>query len=50
MADLSHIESSFTTLENQLKGLTIQQPMAIQGASMTCSHYQSLDDTLSALP
>jgi len=26
VSDSSHIESRFTTLENQLEGLTIQQP------------------------
>ena len=50
VSDLSHIESRFTALENQLKGLTIQQPQVFQGAPMTCSDCQSLDHTLSTCP
>ena len=50
VSDLSHIESTFTVLENQLKGLTLQSPQVFQSTSMTCSHCQSIDDTLSACP
>jgi len=42
VSDLRHIEARFTALENQLKGLTIQQPQVFQSASMMCSHCQSL--------
>ena len=48
--DLSHIESRFTALENQLKGLIIQQPQVFQSALMIRSHCQSIDHTLSAYP
>jgi len=50
VSDLNHIESRFTALENQLKGLTIQQPQIFQSATIICSHCQSPDHTLSACP
>jgi len=48
--DLSHIDSRFIGLENQLKGSTIQSPQVFQSASMACSYCQSLDYTLSTCP
>ena len=50
VSDLSHIESRLTALENQLKGLTIQQPQVFQSATITCSHCQSFDHILSSYP
>ena len=50
VSDFSQIESRFIALENQLKGLTIQQPQVFQSAPMMCSHYQSLDHTLFICP
>ena len=50
VSDMSHIESRFTALENQLKGLTIQQPQVFESATITCFHCKSPDHTLSACP
>jgi len=50
VSNLSHIEFRFAAFKNSLKGLTIQQPQAFQNTSITCSHYQSLDYTLTAYP
>jgi len=45
LSDLSHTESRFIALENQLKGLAIQQPQIFQSASMMRSHRQFLYHT-----
>jgi len=47
--DVSHLESKVAALENMLKGLTPQMTLS-QTSSVSCSHCQALDHSLSACP
>jgi len=48
--DLSHLESKITVLENMLKGLSPQMSQLSQTSTVSCSHYQTLNHSLSACP
>ena len=47
---MSHLESKVAALENMLKGLTPQMTQLPQTSSVSCSHCQALDHSLSACP
>ena len=47
---MSHLESKVAALENMLKGLTPQMTQLSLTSSVSCSHCQALDHSLSACP
>jgi len=49
-SDVSHLESKNVILENMLKGLSPQMPQISQTSTVSCSHCQALDHSLSACP
>jgi len=48
--DVSHLEYKTIVLESMLKGLSVQQPQTSHTSMVTCSHYRTLDHTLSSCP
>jgi len=47
---VSHLESKIVVLENMLKGLSPQMTQLSQTSTVSCSHCQVLDHSLSACP
>jgi len=50
VSDVNHLESKIVVLENMLKGLSSQMPHMSQTSTVSCSHRQALDHSLSACP
>jgi len=51
VSDVSHLESKIAIfLENMLRGLSPQMSQLSQTSTVSCSHYQALDHSLSAYP
>jgi len=50
ISDISHLESKITVLENMLKGLSPQMSQLSKTSTVSCSHCQALDHSLSAYP
>jgi len=50
ISDVIHLESKSAVLENMLKGLSPQTSQLSQTSTVSCSHCQALDHSLSACP
>ena len=50
VSEVSHLESKIVVLENVLKGLSSQMPQISQTSTVSCSHCQALDQSLSSCP
>jgi len=50
ISNVSHLESKITVMENMLEGLSPQMSQMSQTSTVSCSHCEALDHSLSACP